>query len=221
MAILKYHQESLELTGYGADFNRLTLPNLPASVSEWFSLKKGIVILAKHSNQDVPVPPEKFQRSKFKDKNLSIFMYENQRVVCWAFENSNIEDPPVYINYAPPVDNFSEEVVSEEDCFLVEETFSRFVYKWIFDHFNWYQKGKFLIEKSKETINNEILESLNMEFTKAPFDFSESGEVLVYRYLKSDQKIIIFKYNEKTVWQLTANTEKSFNNLYKKFEHLF
>lgn len=221
MTILKYHQKSLELISYQTEFNSEAYPYLPPSVSEWFSLTKGVEILTKYSNQDVPVSPDKFQPSKFKDKNLSIFMYENQRVVCWAFENSHNEDPPVYINYDPPENNFSEEVASEEYCFVIQEKFSSFVYKWIFDHFHWYEEDLFLIRSLAKPIHSEALELLNREFTKEPFDFSNSGEIIVYRFSKNDQKILITNGKEKFQWQFSADTNESVNNLYEKFNYLF
>jgi len=145
MTILKYHQKSLELTNLKPEFNGENYPNLPASVAEWFSLTNGINLLEKYSNQDVPIHPSKFQTCKFNDKNLLVFMYENQRVVCWAFENSKSEDPPVYIIYDPSDDNFPVEFLSEHS-FLIEESFSGFIYKWLFDFSYWHEKGLFSIK---------------------------------------------------------------------------
>jgi hypothetical protein len=220
MPILKYHQNSLELTGSQPEFSGENFPNLPASVSEWFSLSNGIKLLEEYSNQDVPIHPSRFQACKFEDKNLLVFMYENQRVVCWAFENSINEDPPVYIIYDPSDDNFPVEFISEH-CFLIEETFSEFIYKWLFDFSHWYDEGLFLIENSKEPLKIETLELLNKEFKKEPSTIGQFGEVFAYRFSKNDQKILIVIKKDKTQWRFSADTIESFEKLYGEFQHLF
>ena len=131
MAILKYHQKTLDLINSEPEFSGETFPNLPGSVSEWFSLSNGLSLLEEYSKEDVPIHPSKFQVCKFNDKNLLVFMYENHRIVCLAFESSNVDDPPVYVIHDPSDDNYPVEYVSEH-CLLLEENFSGFLYKWFF-----------------------------------------------------------------------------------------
>jgi hypothetical protein len=220
MTLLKYHQKSLELTNSKPEFSGESYPNLPASVSEWFCLSNGINLLKEYSNQDVPIHPSKFQVCRFKDKDLLVFMYENQRVVCWAFESSTSDDPPVYIIYDPSDENYPVEFLSEY-CFLIEEKFSEFIYKWLFDFSHWHEKGLFLIKDSKESLNNETLELLNREFKKEPVTIGQTGEVFAYRFSKNDQKILIVNEKEKSQWQFSADTKESFETLYREFQHLF
>jgi hypothetical protein len=220
MSILKYHQNSLELTGSQPEFNGENYPNLPASVSEWFSLSNGRNLLEEYSNQDWPIPPSEFQVCKFEDKNLLVFMYENQRVVCWAFENSTNEDPPVYIIYDPSDDNFPIEFVSEH-CFLIEEHFSEFVYKWLFDNAHMrYTRDLFLIKGAKP-LDKAVLDLLHAEFKKEPVTFGRNGEVFAYRFSNDDQKVLIINKENEAVWELSASTKESYNKLYEKFSHLF
>ena len=220
MPILKYHQKSLELTGSQLEFNGESYPDLPASISEWFTLSSGINLLREYSNRDVPIHPSRFQVCKFQDKNLLVFIYENQRVACFAFENSNSEDPPVYIIYDPSDDDFPVEFISEH-CFLIEDTFSGFIYKWLFDFSHWYKEGLFLISGSKKALDKDILDYLSTEFTKEPISLGHDGEVHIYRFSNNDQKIIVSNEENNSTWQLSASTKKSFDELHKKIIHLF
>jgi hypothetical protein len=168
MAILKYHQKTLDLINSEPQFSGEAFPNLPASVSEWFSLSNGFSLLKEYSKEDLPIDPSRFQVCKFNGKNLLVFMYENNRMVCLAFENSNVDDPPVYVIRDPSDDNYPVEFVSEH-CSLLEEKFSGFLYKWFFDYSHWHEDGLFIFALSRKPLQAETLELLKTEFKTEPF----------------------------------------------------
>jgi hypothetical protein len=160
MKNLKFHRKSLELIGYQPRFGDTTYPDLPASVAEWFSLVDGVELLKKYSNEDVPVPPSEFKTFKHDGKEFVVFMFENQGVVWWAYEKSINDDPPVYINFDPPPDNWLFET----------ESFSTFVYTWLFDHIHFFDDNLFIWESGKP-IDESTLNFLQKEFFQEPTSF--------------------------------------------------
>src|SRR5688572_16059631 len=71
---------------------------LPASVREWYSNDGAIDILAKYSNQDQPIPPEKFAVTEWNSRRLLPFKYENQGICTWSISLDGSDDPSVYID---------------------------------------------------------------------------------------------------------------------------
>ena len=193
---------------------------MPASVSEWFSLSNGLSLLKEYSKEDLPIDPSKFQVCKFNGKNLLVFMYENNRMVCLAFENSKVDDPPVYVIRDPSDDNYPVEFVSEH-CSLLEENFSGFLYKWFFDYSHWHEDGLFISALSKKASSAETLELLDSEFKTEPFDFQENREIFAYKFSNKDQKIRITNGKDHYFWHLSADTNRSLGQLHEKFGHLF
>jgi hypothetical protein len=208
MTHLKYHRKSLELIGCQPEFNGATDPGLPASVAEWFSLVNGVKLLEKYSNQDSPIPPSEFKTYKHGDKELVVFMYENQGVVWWAYEKCNSDDPPVYINFDPPPDNWLPEV----------ETFSTFIYTWLFDHIHWFEDNLFIMESGK-LLDENALKFLQKDFFQEPTTF-DWDSLIKYRFSSNDQKITIMNDVSQSNWTFSADTQESLNNVYKKLKHL-
>lgn len=205
---IKYHQKSLELIGYKPEFSGDTFPNLPASVGEWFSLVNGVELLEKYSNQDVPVPPAKFKAYQFNDIELIVFMYENQGVLWWAFENNGNDDPPIYINLDPPPNNW----VRGED------SFSKFVYTWLFDHLHWWE-GDLFIMKSAGPLEDHIFEILRKEYVEELSSISLVG-LSQLRFSNNDQRISITSDDTHTTWMFSADSAESLKMVYSRFEHL-
>ena len=205
---IKYHRKSLELINCKPEFSGNTFPNLPASVAEWFSLVNGVQLLEKYSNQDAPVPPSEFKTCKYNDTELVVFMYENQGVLWWAFENCNNDDPPIYINLDPPPDNWVR-------C---DDLFSKFVYTWLFDHLHWFEKDLFIM-KTVGPLENDILEILHKEYVEEPSSIGLVG-LLQYRFSNNDQKISITSDNTHSTWMFSADSSESLNKVYSRFEYL-
>jgi len=77
--------------------NRLGIV-LPPSVRQWYALQDGIKILAEHSNEDPPIPPENFSVIEWQSRKLLPIRHENQGVCMWAIVLDGTEDPPVYVD---------------------------------------------------------------------------------------------------------------------------
>jgi hypothetical protein len=206
---LKYHKRALELIGQQPVFSGMTFPTLPASVAEWYSLTNTVEWLQKFSNQDVPLHPSEFHSSRYEDKELIVFMHENQGVLWWAFEKSDADDPEVYINLDPPPDNWVN----------THEAFSTFVYNWLFDHIHWFEDGLFMI-KGGVPLNNHILEILHTNFVQEPSSIGLDNH-RQYRFSNRDQKIMIVTNDYQSTWQFAADSEESLNDVYERFKHLF
>lgn len=208
MMNLKFHKKSLGLIGYQPEFGDKTYFDLPASVSEWFSLVKGVELLKKYSNQDVPVSPSEFETYKHNGKEFVVFMYENQGVVWWAYEKCNNDDPPVYINFDPPPNNWQFET----------KTFSEFIYTWIFDHCHWVDDALFMMESGK-VIDDSTLAILQKEFFQEPTSFDWNKRVK-HRFSHNDQKVTIMSDGSQSDWTFSADTSESLKNVYEKLKHL-
>jgi len=208
MTNLKYHRKSLELIGCQPEFSGETYPDLPASVAEWFSLVNSVKLLEEYSNQDRPIPPSEFKTYKHGNKEFVVFMYENQGVVWWAYEKCKNDDPPVYINFDPPPDNWLPET----------ETFSTFVYTWLFDHFHWFDDNLFIMEIGK-LLDDSALKFLQKEFIQEPTSF-DWDNLIKYRFSHNDQKITVMNEVSQSDWTFTANTKESVNSVYEKLKHL-
>ena len=188
MKDLKYHKSALELVGQQPMFSGVTYPDLPASVAEWYSLTNAVEWLQRFSNQDAPLHPSDFHISRDGDQELVVFMHENQGVLWWAFEKSDADDPLIYINLDPPPDHWVRDT----------ETFSTFVYTWLFDHIHWFEDGLFLI-KSGDPLENQVLEMLRNDFVHEPSSIGLDN----CTYLRKKCKII--KYIPHREVQLFSN----------------
>lgn len=205
---VKFHGKSLELIGYQPRFSDTTYPDLPASVAEWFSLINGVELLKKYSNEDVPVSPSEFKTFKHDGKEFVVFMYENQGVVWWAYEKGNSDDPPVYINFDPPPDNWQFET----------ESFSTFVYTWLFDHIHFFEDDLFTWDSGKP-VDENILMFLQKEFFQEPTSFDWDRRIR-YRFSHNDQRITITNDDTQSEWTFSADTPESLYSVYEKLKHL-
>ena|SRR5687768_206495 len=208
MINLKFHKKSLELIDCQPEFSGTTYPDLPASVAEWFSLVNAVELLKKYSNEDVPMPPSQFKTYKHNGKEFVVFMYENQGVVWWAYEKCNNDDPSVYINFDPPPDNWQFET----------ESFSVFVYTWLFDHIHFFEDDLFIWESGKPFDEN-ALKFLQKEFFQEPTSFDWDRRIR-YRFSHNDQRITITNDDAQSDWTFSADTPESLKSVYEKLKHL-
>lgn len=205
---LKYHQRSLELVNSQPELGGNIFPDLPASVAEWYSLTNSIKLLEKYSNDDVPVPPSKFGSSRDSDKELAVFLYENQGVFWWAFEKSDTEDPPVYVNVDPPPDRWV----------LCCEKFSDFVFTRLFDFFHWRDFDRTTMGFGKK-LEIRVLDLLRAEYSIQPVTYGGISDTQ-YRFSNQDQKLVIHDHGLKSSWYLSADTPASVRNLLEKFDDM-
>jgi hypothetical protein len=135
-------------------------------------------------------------------------MVENQGVVWWAYEKSINDDPPDYINFDPPPDNWLFET----------ESFSIFVYTWLFDHIHFFDDNLFIWESGK-SIDEGTLSFLQKEFFQEPTSFDWDRRIR-YRFSYNDQGITITNDDTQSDWTFSADTLESLNSVYVKLKHL-
>jgi len=203
---LQYHQKSFNLIRGVAEFTDKVFANLPASVAEWYSLVNGKTLLEKYSNQDVPLAPAEFEISVFGNSELIVFMYENQGVYWWAFENCDNGDPPVYINVDPPTDNW----------IICCDTFSAFVYTRFFDYFHWHDE-KLIVMGGGNPLNPNILETLRNEFSPEPVTYGRSG-FTQFRFSHDDVKITIHDDGSQSDWFFSADSQGALGKVLEQFK---
>jgi len=209
MMQLNYHKKSFDLLGYQPKFNKEQYTDLPPSVREWYSCDINLDLLRKYSNDDIPIHPLSFERQSHNNKELTIFMYENQAVFWWAFERSNQDDPPVYINLNPP----------KNAWILCCDHFSEFIYTRLFDFMHWHEDGLVLTAGGKP-LDQKVLNFLEAEFTLEPT--TQNGYSLFqHRFSHNGQKITIFGNDMDSEWHLSADSPAELRTIFEKLENLF
>lgn len=103
--------------------HRLGFP-LPASIREWYAHSDALEILAKHSNDDPPIPVSKFAVTMWRSLRLLPFRIENQGVCTWSIALDGSDDPPVYVD----VDS------NGRDWHLLAPNFSTYVRTCVWDY---------------------------------------------------------------------------------------
>jgi len=149
-----------------------------------------------------------FKTYKHDGKEFVVFMYENQGVVWWAYEKCDKDDPPIYINFDPPPDDWQFET----------ESFSVFIYTWLFDHIHFFEDNLFVLEIGKLADEN-VLNVLQKEFFQEPTSLDWDKRTR-YRFSHNDQRITITNDDTQSEWTFSADTSESLNNVYKKLKHL-
>lgn len=204
-----YHEQTYKLLG-------LSLPNLqkltdrfPCAISEWFAAPNAIQVLRNYSNDDFPVTPDEFKTRKIDDKQIVLFLYENQSVCWWGFVDGDDEDPPVYVIVDP-----------HEKCEVIQCTdhFSTFVYTRIFDFKHWSDRV-LSIWGETEPINEEMLSSLRGNFDVEPVTHGWPGDTQ-YRFSRGDQRILIWNSKIQAGWRFSADSSESVVSLFEGFAHL-
>ncbi len=210
---LQFHQASLDLIKSDAFMTDppALLAKYPPSVREWYSLANGVSLLTQYSNQDVPLPPEKFVPHEYKDKELIEFMYENQGVVWWAFEFNELDDPPVYINLDPPPDNWV----------LCCDRFSTFIYTRLFDFYHWLDQNN-IVMGSGRPVGASMEKNLQNEFSLEPVTYGWPGARQI-RFSQGGIKITIHDDSQQSIsnWYFSADSPEALRNIFNHFKHLF
>ena len=167
------------------------LPLLPASVAEWFALPESLDPSGPFSSGDWVVHPDDFDAQiitirpgrrdcfarglpkghQIDGAPAKVFLVENQGVCWWAFTDTG-DDPPVYVTYRPPPENWRR-------C---SDSFSTFVYTRIFDHIHFFEEGVFHTEVTdvvpKETIRY-LDANLRMNRQRAPWRAGSNDDTAV------------------------------------------
>jgi hypothetical protein len=193
-----------------------SLPPLPASVREWYSLSESVNWLAHYSNGDWAIDPKDFDehimtirpdwrvcfaddlpRAHSIDNSAArVFLVENQGVCWWAFTDQQ-DDPPVYVTYRPP----------PEDWKLTADRFSIFIYTRIFDRIRFFVDGLFHSEVT-DTVPHSAFNYLDARFEKEPTTQHLEGWQ-ERRWSRGEQRVTI----SGQFWMLSADTLASFQRL--------
>jgi len=181
---------------------------MPTSVAEWYSLAGSLQLLEKFSNEDVPANPSEFKTGRHNEKELAVFLYENQGVFWWTFEQGDSDVPPVYVNLDPPPDRWA----------LCCEKFSDFVFTRLFDFYHWHDYDLMTLGFGK-ALEQSVLDLLRSEYISHPVTYSGISETQ-YPFSSQNQKITIHEHNSKSSWYLSADSPAGVRNLLEKFDDM-
>jgi hypothetical protein len=131
-----YHAATFGLLGFEPEINNSAIhilgetegrlgKRLPQSVREWYERDGAMQILAAHSNDDPPIPVERFEIIEWQSHRLLPFRNENQGVCQWALELDASDDPAVFVNVEP---------VKQRDWELVTSQFSQYIFSCVWDY---------------------------------------------------------------------------------------
>jgi hypothetical protein len=104
-----YHSSTFQLLGVEPEKTRATVSlvedveihlglKLPESVRDWYGRDGAMQILAKHSNDDPPVPIQDLSIIEQHPNRLLPIRHENQGVCTWAVALDGSQDPPVLVD---------------------------------------------------------------------------------------------------------------------------
>jgi hypothetical protein len=208
---LIYHQNAFKLLQIEPIVGTQVFPNLPPSVNEWYSFKKGYSLLVEYSNQDSPLRPDEFEYHHYQNHNLAVFLHENQDVCWWAFDMDQSDDPPIYVNVKIDSDK-------REKWVLCCDAFSKFIFTRMFD-FRYWCDNDLSIAGSGNPLDSETFKTLRENLIEQPTTYGFPGDVQ-YRFSRNDQRIFIWNSPEQADWHFTAETASSVLDIFGKFKHL-
>jgi hypothetical protein len=165
---------------------------LPASLREWYSLEDAVDILARHSNDDHPVPLALLgQIAPLEtDPGLHVagrllVMRENQSVCSWVVQLDGSDGPPMLVG-------MDDDTAADGEPPVVwrpyAETFSTFVYNWVWD---WPSGDVCSVWGSDDPLAAEDLAYLRASFPEGPPTYHWPGDC-TYRFGTPAARIIIW-----------------------------
>lgn len=170
---------------------------LPASVRDWYSHDGAIEILAKHSNQDPPIPLVDFELIHWKGHRLLPFRVENQGVCIWSVMLDGSDDPPVYVD----VDSNGQEWT------FLAPTFSAHVNTCVWDYTAVFDKPA--VAQAQNTPLSELaLSALRLHFAEKLTTFGWPA-CSQYRFAGDGQGILIWAAEEQADWFVAGSDDKS------------
>ncbi|HXW01112.1 MAG TPA: hypothetical protein VEC93_22050 [Anaerolineae bacterium] len=176
---------------------------LPASIREWYSLTEACDILRKYGNQDPPIELEELECIQLSEypRNLPDFgtekimpiMHENQGVCTWAVVLSEVDDPPVIVEFnsvwMPHADRFS-----------------TFVYTRVWD---WDEARRSCSLGAQDVnLNRNDIEFLQENFEEGPRTYSWPGKTN-YRFSDDQTRIIIWDEEEQADWYIFSQSAEA------------
>jgi hypothetical protein len=161
---------------------------LPASVREWYSYENAIDILARHSNDDRPIPVREFAVTEWDGQRLLPFKIENQGVCVWVVMLDGSDDPPVFVD----VDS------NGAQWNMQAPTFSAYIYACVWDYaFVLGQPG--LVQAQNRQLSPEGYSRLQALFSEQPPTFGWPGSTQ-RRFAGKDHALLIWDSVGEDVW---------------------
>jgi len=170
---------------------------LPPSVRDWYCNEEAIDILAKYSNQDPPIPLEKFAVTEWNSLRLLPFKYENQGVCTWSILLDGSDDPPVYVD----VDS------DGKQWNMQATTFSAYVYACVWDYASVMDQPA-LVQAQNEPLSEEAVGELRRQFSQHPPTFGWPGSTQ-HRFAGKECAILIWAAEGQADWFVGAREAKS------------
>ena len=170
---------------------------LPTSVGEWYCNEGAIDILAKYSNQDPPIPLEKFAVIEWNSLRLMPFKYENQGVCTWSISLDGSDDPPVYVD----VDS------DGKQWNMQAPTFSAYAYACVWDYALVLDQPA-LVQAQNEPLSEEAVGELRRHFGELPPTSGWPGSTQ-HRFAGNQCAILIWAGKGQADWFVGARDAKS------------
>lgn len=165
---------------------------LPRSVSQWYALADAIRILADHSNDDPPIPAERFSIIEWRSQKLLPIRHENQGVCTWAVVLDGTDDPPVYVD----VDSGGKSWQPQAP------TFSTYVYSCVWDYRLVFNQPA-LLQAQNGVLSGSALEALAVRCKEELQTHGWPGHTQ-YRFSTSHAAILIWAAEDQADWFIAA-----------------
>ena len=170
---------------------------LPPSVREWYCNKDAIDILAKYSNQDPPIPLDKFAVIEWNSLRLLPFKYENQGVCTWSIALDGSDDPPVYVDVDTDGKHWN----------MQAATFSTYVYSCVWDYALVMDQPA-LVQAQNELLSEDAVGQLRRHFSEQSPTHGWPGSTQ-HRFAGKHCAILIWAAEGQADWLVGARDVKS------------
>lgn len=164
----------------------------PDSVRQRYCNEQAIDVLAKCSNQDTPIPLERFAVLEWNSLRLLPFKYENQGVCTWSISLDGSDDPPVYVD----VDS------DGKPWNLQAPTFSAYVCSCVWDYWMVFAQPA-LVQAQNSQLSEKAVGELRLHFNEEPPTFGWPGSTQ-HRFAAKESAILIWADEGQADWFVGA-----------------
>lgn len=169
----------------------------PASLREWYCDDESIDILTRYSNQDPPIPIDRFSVIEWNTLRLLPFKYENQGVCTWSISLDGSDDPPVYVD----VDT------NGKQWNMQATHFSAHVYSCVWDYLVIMDQPS-LVQAQNEFLSEEAVGELRRHFSEQPPTFGWPSSTQ-RRFAGKECAILFWADEGQADWFVGARDAKS------------
>jgi len=198
-----YHRQTFHLLGAEPERTRAAESSvedvetrlglkLPESVRDWYCRDDAIEILAKHSNNDPPIPIEEFSITERHSLRLIPFRNENQGVCTWAIALDGSQDPPVYVDVDSGGKNWQ----------LLTSAFSEYVFSCVWDYrMIFFQPA--LVQAQNQPLTRSTVEALKHGFRQQVETRGWPGSTQ-FRFQSDRGAILIWASDDQADWFIAS-----------------